>query len=125
MAPARVVEPHEVATPRVVRAHLADQPVAEGQELRAPVQAALAGLRVVPRHRPLDDDLVLALDEVLDPPHGAQVLDGQPRVLTDLGGADSDFGGGDLGGDLGGDFEPEPEPEPEADVDGVGPDDWG
>src|SRR5689334_2792706 len=80
VTPAGVVEPHQVARAvlraRVeVGADLADQAIAEDEPLGAAVEAALAGLRVLPRHRPLDDGLLAVVDPVDHLPLAVEVLD--------------------------------------------------
>ena len=89
MPPRGVVEACQVAAALVVvGADLADQAVAEGQELGAAVEQAPAVAGMVERHRPLDRHLVVALDGVLERPAGVQVLDPQRRVLGDRPRAD-------------------------------------
>src|SRR3954449_12768062 len=79
-----VVEALEVpAALVVVGAHLADETVAEAQELGAAVEQPPAAARVVEGHRPLDRDLVLALDRVLEVPHRVEVLDPERCVIRD------------------------------------------
>src|SRR3954466_8081971 len=67
----------------MVGAHLADLAVAEAEELGAAVDSLLARPRVAPGHRPLDRDLVLALDSAIDVPLSVGLLDAPARVLAD------------------------------------------
>src|SRR2546428_10579967 len=65
-----VVEPDQIAGPVAlsvveVGTHLADLAVSEHEPLRAAVEPRLTGLRVAPRHRPLDHGLLAILDRVV------------------------------------------------------------
>src|SRR4051794_587696 len=65
----RVVEPGEVAAALVVVGpNFADETVAKGQELGAPVEQAPTVARMVEGHGPLDRHLVVVLHRVLERP---------------------------------------------------------
>src|SRR3954453_22729960 len=80
----RVVEADEVAAALVVvGADLADEAVAEAEELGAAVEHARLLRRMVEGHRPLDRHLLVVADEVLEHPDRVEMLDRRRRVLGD------------------------------------------
>src|SRR4051794_29407679 len=84
-----VVEAKEVSAPvlgvgMVVGADFADLLVLEAEPLGAAVEAALAGLRVGPDHRPLDHGFLAVVDAVLEDPVRVKVLDTERGVVGDL-----------------------------------------
>src|SRR3954452_4625645 len=84
-----VVEAKEVSAPvlgvgMVVGADFADLLVLEAEPLGATVEAALAGLRVGPDHRPLDHGFLAVVDSMLEDPVSVKVPDTQRGVVGDL-----------------------------------------